>query len=181
MPRFEGFSEKSRLYMENYDIISEFEEEFKSDIKSLFNAIEDEIKRQDWFDGEEWKIWKSGFSIQVYKHNWKKGREGIHFAIYYGKWEMKSKEVTIGLYFEPTKNREQVVKRLFELSKEKHDELTRNNYKVHNRGATFVNKKFKFDEGTIVDDVVEELNDIIFLGEYIDAALKSTEGALHEL
>lgn len=177
LARFEGFSEKAKLYMEHFDIISEFEDAFKSDTKSLFGAIEDEIKSQDWFDGDEWKIETTTFTIRIYKHNWIKKRKGIYFYIAYGKWEIKKKEVYMSLYFDPTKNREHLIKRLSELSKEKHDELRRKNYRVQDRGANFIIKKFAFNEGTIVEDVVEHLNDIIFLGKYIDEALKSTEGA----
>ena len=172
--KFKGFGEKSKLYAKYYDVISEFEREFKSDLRNLFRAIEDEIRQQEWFT-RDWQIFVAGAFIQIFKNSWRNEKHnGIHFEIYYGKYEIKGKSMKIILHIEGNiKNKEQFAKQLYELSKEELKRLT--DYTVRGKGVTFLIKEIKVDEKTIVDKITKELNRIVFLGKYIDKLLRKPE------
>lgn len=169
--KFKGFSEKSRLYLKYYDVISEFEKEFKSDLRSLFRAIEDEIRQQKWFT-QDWLVFVAGAFIQVFKRNWRNEKHnGVHFEIYFGKYEIQKNIMNIILHIEGNiKNKELFAKELYELSKE--DLKTLTDYTIRGKGVTFLIKEMEFDEKTIVDKIIEELNKIVFLEKYIDKLLK---------
>lgn len=171
LSKFKGFSEKSKLYSKYYDVISEFEREFKSDLRKLFSVIDDEIRQQEWFT-RDWRIFVAGAFIQIFKNNWRNEKHnGIHFEIYYGKYEIRENLMYVILHIEGNiKNKEQFAKKLYELAREDLKKLT--DYKIRGKGVTFLTKEVEMDEKTIVDKITKEINRIVFLEKHIDKLLK---------
>jgi len=174
--KFEGFNERSKLYSKYYGVISEFERAFKSDVRKLFSAIEDEIKQQEWFT-PDWQVFFSGVVIQIFKSNWKNEKHtGIHYEVYYGKGEIEKNLMYVLLHIEGSmKNKEQFTRELYALSKEDLKKLT--DYEIRGKGTTFLQKEVKIDEKTIVNEITKEINRIAFLGNYVDELLKKPEFA----
>ncbi len=76
-------NEKTKLYIDNHEIINDLSDNFNSDAESVFNAVESLIK--SYFSGSEWKFWfKSSREYQqIYKDDWLKDDLYIHYEYHF--------------------------------------------------------------------------------------------------
>lgn len=92
--KFEGYSEKTKLYYEYWKYIDEVKNAFEQDRKALLSTLEEEIKRRKWWDDKSWEMEKTGGEIYVWKTPWYLNeKEGVYFEL-----QPSNRERAISLY-----------------------------------------------------------------------------------
>jgi len=91
---FECFSERTRLYYQYQKHIEDVNKAFNQDRELLLSTLEDKIQRRSWWDGNSWKLEKTGGDITLWKNSWYPGEhEGVYIQLY-----LHKSEPTFSLY-----------------------------------------------------------------------------------
>lgn len=167
MSEFKGFSEKSKLYLEYYDLIQDFAQAFDEDKKRLFDAIVREIEEQEWYS-KEWDHKRTAVMIQIFKRNWKNERSmGVHYEFWLGKYEASRGEMRLNFHIEnDVGDRDFFAKELFRLAEKELNKLKE--FQVKGGAPTFLTTSMDFNEENIVEEAVNKISEIAFLENYVD-------------
>jgi hypothetical protein len=86
--KFEGFSERTKLYYQYEKYIDAVRKAFDQDRQLLLSALENEIKHRNWWDEKLCKIDKTGGDITIWKNAWYPSEhEGVYLQLYLHKSE----------------------------------------------------------------------------------------------
>ena len=167
MSKFEGFSEKSKLYLEYYDLIQEFAQAFDEDKKRLFDAIIKGIEEQEWYS-EEWNHKSTAVMTQIFKRNWKNERSmGAHYEFWLGKYEIQKGRMLLVFHIEnDVGDRDFFAKELYKLAKKELNKLK--GFQIKGGAPTFLTSSIDFNEKSIVKEAVNKIGEIAFLANYVD-------------
>lgn len=167
MSKFEAFSEKSKLYLQYYDLIQDFAQAFDEDKKRLFDAILEGIEEQEWYSNE-WDHKRTATMIQIFKKNWKNEHDkGAHYEFWLGKYDIQRNEMHFYFHIEEdVGNRDLFAEELHRMAKEELDKLK--GFQVKGGAPTFLSARIDFDEESIVKEAIKKMNEVAFLEKYVD-------------
>jgi len=167
MSEFRGFGEKSKLYLEYYDVIQDFAQAFDEDKKRLFDAIITGIEEQEWYS-KEWDHKRTAVMIQIFKRNWKNERSmGVHYEFWLGKYEAPRGEMRLNFHIEnDVGDRDFFAKELSRLAEKELDRLKE--FQVKGGAPTFLTTSLNFNEENIVEEAVNKISEVAFLENYVD-------------
>jgi len=98
--KFEGFSERTKLYYHYRKYIEEVTNAFNKDRELLLLSLQDQIHHRSWWDDRFWKMEKTGTEINIWKEAWSpSGREGVYLQLYLHK---SKPAFSLWMYGEPS-------------------------------------------------------------------------------
>lgn len=156
---FEEFNEKTRLYIENYEMINDLKKGFEQQIKSFWDKITSLLKEQDWYARDKWVIHKATRYLQIYKKKWKKDTIFIHLEPWLNEECLADNVIELIFHIEgkDIELRKSIIAKLERLSKDLEKEgyiIERTSY----REPFF--KELKIDKN-IFDNTIKEINNLI--------------------
>lgn len=163
--KFEGFSERTRLYYQHYKDTCEIKKAFDNDRKLLLETLGEAVKERNWWDDNVWKLERSGSDINLWKESWRLNkREGVYIQLY---MYIESPGFAIRIYGEPSEFATKVRPIFKRFVNEKYPDETLGGLKKtfgtgYNR---FLEKEIRFSptEKTQIKKILENLNEIIQL------------------
>jgi len=163
--KFEGFSERTRLYYQYFKETYEIKKAFEKDRKLLFDTLEVAIKENRWWDENSWELQRSGGDIRIWKDSWRLNKgEGIYFQLYMYITELG---FAIRIYGEPSEFAAKFMPIFKRLVNQKYPEKMPGGLrKTFGTGVSrFLEKEIRFSptEKMQIKKILESLNEIIGL------------------
>ncbi|MDH5769545.1 MAG: PD-(D/E)XK nuclease family protein, partial [Nitrospirota bacterium] len=171
--KFEGFSERTRLYYQYYKDTAELKKAFENDRRLLLNTLEAAIRESDWWDENSWEMEKRGGDIWIWKNSWVLSKnEGIKFQLYMYITELGFAIRIYGVQSEFAAEVKSVIERY--VNEKYPEEIPGGLRKAFGTGVSkFLEKAIRFSptEKTQIEKILKNLNNMIEL--FDDIIIKS--------